>query len=109
MAQPQLYKKITLTSYDTIRYRDDLPEGYGSASPFSMGLNALVTRNIAGLVQSLCLQGQWREHDLEEYSKVGRVPDGSMMLNIAVRAAIDRCTNLTSFRLAMRHSPGRRS
>jgi len=100
MAQPQLYRKITLTSYDTIRYRDNLPEGFGSASPFTMGLNALVTRNIAGLVQSLSLQGEWRDHDLEEYAQAGRLSDGSMMLNIAVRAAIDRCINLTSFRLA---------
>lgn len=98
MTLPQLYKNISLTSYDTIRYRDDQPEGQGSASPFAMGLNALVSRNVATLVHSLSLQGDWREHDLKEFSMVGRVPDDAMMLNICVRAAIDRCTQLESFK-----------
>ncbi|KAF5015075.1 hypothetical protein F66182_13718, partial [Fusarium sp. NRRL 66182] len=39
MAIPHLYRNISLTSYDGIRYRDELPEGWGNASPFSMGLN----------------------------------------------------------------------
>ena len=98
MTLPQLYKHISLTSYDSIRYRDDQPEGQGSASPFAMGLNALVSRNVASLVHTLSLQGHWREHDLQEFSKVGRVPDDAMMLNIAVRAAIDRCVQLESFK-----------
>ncbi len=97
MTLPQLYKNITLVSYDTIRYRDHRPEGCGSASPFSMGLNAIVTRNISSLVHSLTLRGEWKEHDIEEHGKVGRVPDNSMMLNIAVRAAIDNTTALESF------------
>ena len=66
-----------------------------------MGLNALVTRDVAGLVWSLALQGEWKEHDLEEFSAVGRVPDDAMMLNIAVRAAVDRCTGLESFKSAV--------
>ena len=98
MTLPQLYKNITLTSYDKIRYKDDRAEGCGSASPFSMGLNALVTRSVANLVRSLTLQGQWKEHDLREFSQVGRVPDDAMMLNIAVRAAVDRCPGLESFK-----------
>ncbi|OJZ84598.1 hypothetical protein ASPFODRAFT_82882 [Aspergillus luchuensis CBS 106.47] len=97
MALPQLYKHITLTSYDKIRYRDDEPEGMGSASPFSMGLNAIITRPYATLVRSLTLRGNWRELELEEHARVGRVPDSSMMLNIAVRAAVDRMTELESF------------
>ncbi|KAI2000467.1 hypothetical protein LOZ49_006704 [Ophidiomyces ophidiicola] len=97
MALPQLYKTITLTSYDKIRYRDELPEGCGSASPFSMGLNAIVTRNVAPLVRSFTMRGDWREDGLDEHARVGRVPDSSMMLNIAVRAAIDRMTGLESF------------
>ena len=101
MTLPQLYRNISLTSYDTIRYRDDQPEGQGSASPFAMGLNALVSRNVASLVRTLSLQGDWREHDLQEYSRVGRVPDDAMMLNIAVRAAIDKCAQLESFRWDM--------
>ncbi|PKX97629.1 uncharacterized protein P174DRAFT_439392 [Aspergillus novofumigatus IBT 16806] len=97
MALPQLYKHITLTSYDKIRYRGDEPEGIGSASPFSMGLNAVITRPYASLVRSLTLRGDWREDELEEHARVGRVPDSSMMLNIAVRAAVDRMTELESF------------
>ncbi|PWY94140.1 hypothetical protein BO94DRAFT_621581 [Aspergillus sclerotioniger CBS 115572] len=97
MALPQLYKHITLTSYDKIRYRDEEPEGMGSASPFSMGLNAIITRPYATLVRSLTLRGNWRELELEEHARVGRVPDSSMMLNIAVRAAVDKMTELESF------------
>ena len=87
MSLPQLYRDLTLTSYDKIRYREEEPEGMGSASPFSMGLNAVITRPFARLVRSMTLRGDWR----------GRVPDSSMMLNIAVRAAVDRMTDLESF------------
>ncbi|KAL1965682.1 hypothetical protein VTN77DRAFT_5182 [Rasamsonia byssochlamydoides] len=97
MSLPQLYRNLVLTSYDRIRYRDDQPEGWGGASPFSMGLSALVTRPHASLVHSMTLRGEWKEHELEEHASVGRVPDSSMMLNIALRAAIDRTTNLESF------------
>ncbi|PCG96958.1 Hypothetical protein PENO1_065540 [Penicillium occitanis (nom. inval.)] len=98
MAIPHLYRNISLTSYDRIRYRDEEPEGWGNASPFSMGLNTLVTRAHASLVQSMTLRGEWNEPELEEHSKVGRVPDSSMMLNISVRAALDRTKNIESFR-----------
>ncbi|KAE8154939.1 hypothetical protein BDV25DRAFT_146717 [Aspergillus avenaceus] len=98
MTLPQLYKSITLTSYDRIRYRGDQPEGMGSASPFSMGLNAIITRPYASLVRSLTLRGNWREFELEEHARVGRVPDSSMMLNIVVRAAIDRMADLETFK-----------
>lgn len=99
MALPHLYRNISLTSYDRIRYRDEHPEGWGNASPFSMGLNTLVTRGHASLVQSMTLRGEWSEPELEEHSRVGRVPDSSMMLNISVRAALDRTKNIESFRL----------
>ncbi|OJI95931.1 hypothetical protein ASPVEDRAFT_121477 [Aspergillus versicolor CBS 583.65] len=98
MALPQLYRNIILTSYDKIRYRGDQPEGMGSASPFTMGLNAVITRPYALLVRSLTLRGDWREQELEEHARVGRVPDSSMMLNITVRAAIDKMLDLESFR-----------
>ncbi|KAL4965536.1 uncharacterized protein BDV14DRAFT_56141 [Aspergillus stella-maris] len=98
MALPQLYKNLILTSYDKIRYRGDQPEGMGSASPFTMGLNAIITRPYASLVRSLVLRGDWRELELEEHARVGRVPDSSMMLNITVRAAVDRMQELESFR-----------
>ncbi|KAJ5945698.1 hypothetical protein N7454_002537 [Penicillium verhagenii] len=97
MALPQLYRSLTLTSYDKIRYRDDQPEGIGSASPFTMGLNAVITRPYAKLVQSITLRGDWKGHDLEEHAQVGRVPDSSMLLNITVRAALDRMPSLESF------------
>ncbi|PGH32791.1 hypothetical protein GX50_04392 [[Emmonsia] crescens] len=96
MALPQLYRDFTLTSYDKIRYRDEFVEGCGSASPFSMALNAVVTRNVGGLVRSLTLRGEWRENELEEHARVGRVPDSSMMLNIVVRAAVDKMPGLES-------------
>jgi hypothetical protein len=98
MTIPQLYRNPVLTSYDRIRYRDSHPEGWGCASPFSMGLSALVTRSHASLVESLTLRGEWREPELEECSRVGRVPDSAMMLNLSVRAAIDRTKELRSFR-----------
>ena len=97
MALPELYSHMVLTSYDRIRYRDEQPEGMGSASPFTMGLNAVITRPFATLVRSLILRGDWREQELEEHARVGRVPDASMLLNIAVRAAVDRMTDLESF------------
>ncbi|EEH34505.2 hypothetical protein PAAG_05554 [Paracoccidioides lutzii Pb01] len=96
MTLPLLYKDLSLTSYDKIRYRDEIAEGCGSASPFSMALNAVVTRNVGGLVRSLTLRGHWREDELEEHARVGRVPDSSMMLNIVVRAAVDKMSALES-------------
>ncbi|KAL4973979.1 hypothetical protein BDW66DRAFT_93180 [Aspergillus desertorum] len=98
MALPQLYRDLTLTSYDKIRYVGDQPEGMGSASPFTMGLNAVITRPYASLIRSLTLRGDWREQELEEHARVGRVPDSSMMLNIAVRAAVDKMRDLEDFR-----------
>ncbi|PGH03406.1 hypothetical protein AJ79_07372 [Helicocarpus griseus UAMH5409] len=97
MTLPQLYRDLTLTSYDRIRYRDDVVEGCGSASPFSMGLSAVVTRKVGGLVRSMTLRGEWREDELEEHSRVGRVPDSSMMLNLVVRAGLDKMPGLESF------------
>lgn len=98
MALPHLYRNISLTSYDRIRYRNEQPEGWGSASPFLMGLDVLVTKPQAALVRSMTLRGNWKEPDLEEHSRVGRVPDSSMILNISVRAALDRTVNIRSFR-----------
>ena len=106
MTVPQLYKNIILTSYPDIRFNDeDVPEGFGSASPFTMGLNALVTRKLSNLVQTLDLRGQWPENDLEDYARVGRVPDSSMMLNIVVHAALDRCTSLEKFKYVIWRRP----
>jgi gamma-glutamylcysteine synthetase len=96
MTLPRLYEHVTLRSYSEIRYVDGRPEGYGGGSPFAMGLNTLVTRNFTDYIQSFRLLGEWREHDLEDYTK-GRVPDNSLMLQIALRAALDKMKNLEVF------------
>lgn len=102
MTLPKLYQHVTLRSYADIRYSNGRPEGYGSGSPFSMGLNGLVTRNTAGYVKSWRLLGEWKESDVDDFSK-GRVPDNSMMLNIVVRAAMDKMTSLENFRHVQAH------
>lgn len=63
-----------------------------------MGLNALVTRNVSNLVRSLSLEGEFNASDLYEYARAGRVSESVMILNIAVRAAIDQCSHLETFR-----------
>jgi len=102
MTLPQLYSHVSLRSYDYVRYcrRDGRPEGCGMASPFSMGLNGLVSRNVAGYVRSFELCGEWKEHELQEYAKMGRVPDESMLLNTLVRVAVERMGVLDSFTYA---------
>lgn len=101
MALPALYRNVTLTSYPHIRFRDQgaiEAEGCGSASPFALGLAALVTQpNVGPMVRELCLRGHWRQDDLEIHARVGRVPEATMMLNIAVRAALDRTQDLEAF------------
>lgn len=96
MTLPRLYEEVTLHSYAEIRYVDGRPEGYGNGSPFAMGLNTLVSRTFTDYVQSFRVIGEWREHDVEDYSK-GRVPDNSMILQVALRAALDRMKNLKAF------------
>ena len=68
------------------------------ASPFAMGLNGLVSRNVAGYVKRFEVLGTWKEHEAEDYSKVGRVTDGIMMLSILIRVAIEKMVVLESFR-----------
>lgn len=38
-----------------------------------MALNAIVTRNVAGYVKRFRVYGTWKEYDLEECAKVGRL------------------------------------
>lgn len=97
MTLPRLWENVTLRSHSELRYKNGLPEGYGGGSPFAMALDAMVSRNVAGYVKSLKLVGQWREMDVDEFSK-GRVPDNTMMLNISIRAALDKMDKLQSFR-----------
>lgn len=96
MTVPQLYQRVSLHSYAGIRYANGKPEGYGSGSPFIMGLNGLVTRGHAALVQEFKVFGEWQEVGVEEFAK-GRVPDNSMMLNILLRAAVDKMVKMHSF------------
>ena len=63
-----------------------------------MGLNGLVSRNVAGYVKSFEVCGEWKEHALEEHAKVGRVPDETMVLNSLVRVAVEKMLVLDSFR-----------
>ncbi|KAI4674860.1 uncharacterized protein J4E84_010301 [Alternaria hordeiaustralica] len=96
MTLPRLYETVTLHSYAEIRYVDGRPEGYGNGSPFAMGLNTLVSRNFGDYIQTFRVKGDWREHDTEEY-KQGRVPDNSMILQVVMRAAIDKMKTLKAF------------
>lgn len=96
MTLPRLYEHVTLRSHAEIRYIDGRPEGFGGGSPFSSGLNTLVSRNFTDYVLLFRVAGEWREHDVDDY-KHGRVPDNSMVLQIAMRAALDKMKNLRSF------------
>ncbi|EOA84475.1 uncharacterized protein SETTUDRAFT_132500 [Exserohilum turcica Et28A] len=96
MTLPRLYEHVTLHAYSEIRYIDGRPEGYGNGSPFAMGLNTLVSRSFGNYIQTFRVLGDWREHDLHDY-KQGRVPDNSMVLQVAMRAALDRMNKLKSF------------
>jgi hypothetical protein len=105
MTLPRLYERVTLRAYAEIRYNDDgLPEGYGNGSPFAMGLNTLVARTFTDYVQAFRVVGDWREHDVDDYSK-GRVPDNSMVLQIAMRAALDKMKNLRAFAWELNTKP----
>ena len=63
-----------------------------------MGLNGLVSRNVAGYVKSFEVCGEWKEHALEEHARVGRVPDETLMLNTLVRVAVEKMAGLDNFR-----------
>ncbi|KAH5344333.1 hypothetical protein HBI49_222860 [Parastagonospora nodorum] len=106
MTLPRLYEHVTLHSYAEIRYNSEngRPEGYGNGSPFAMGLNTLVSRSFTDYVQSFRVVGEWREHDEDDY-KQGRVPDNSMVLQIAVRAAVDKMKNLQAFAWELNTKP----
>lgn len=69
-----------------------------------MGLDGLVSRPVAGYVKGLTLLGTFKEHKEDEYEK-GRIPDNTMMLNIVIRAAIDRTDKLEVFYWSLNSSP----
>jgi len=69
-----------------------------------MALNGLVTKNMADYVRTWRLVGQWKESGSEEFAR-GRVPDSSMMLAIALRAALDRMKRLESFSWELNINP----
>ncbi|THZ93712.1 hypothetical protein D6C82_08716 [Aureobasidium pullulans] len=95
MTLPVLYERVTLRSYPETRYVDGRPEGYGSGSPFAMGLSGLASGNSAPLVKEFTVTGAWLEPGIDEYSR-GKIPDSTIMLGIALRAAMDRMTHLKS-------------
>ena len=68
------------------------------ASPFSMGLSGLATRNVASYVKSFEVCGQWKEYELQQHASVGRVPDETMLMNSLVRVAVERMECLEEFR-----------
>jgi len=95
MTLPVLYERVTLRSYPETRYVDGRPEGYGSGSPFVMGLTGLASGNSAALVKEFTVTGAWSEPGIDEYSR-GKIPDSTILLGIALRAAMDRMTHLRS-------------
>jgi hypothetical protein len=97
MCLPRLWENVTLRTYSELRYKNGRLEGYGGGSPFSMAVDALVSRGFATYVKTFKIVGEWREVDVEEFSK-GRVPDNTMMLNIALKAALDKMDKLQSLR-----------
>jgi hypothetical protein len=81
-----------------LKYVDEQPEGYGGGSPFATGLDALISspNNVGQYVKALSLRGSWKEIDLEDFER-GRVPDNTMIVNVAIKAAITRASNLETF------------
>lgn len=71
------------------------------ASPFSMALNGLVCRNVVGNVKTFKVHGKWKDYEVKESAKIGRVPDSDMMLNTLVRIAVERMTALYEFRCVL--------
>ena len=65
-----------------------------------MALDGLVSRNIGAYVRQLRLEGAWNKVGIEEFER-GRVPDNTMMLNIVVKAALEKMDEpvSTMFRL----------
>jgi hypothetical protein len=94
---PRLYENVILRSYDGIRYFNGRAEGFGAGSPFSMALEGLISRNVSGFVRKLKLVGIWKEVDVEDFAK-GRVPENTMLLNIVIKAALEKMNELRSFR-----------
>ncbi|KAF2397915.1 hypothetical protein EJ06DRAFT_532902 [Trichodelitschia bisporula] len=104
MTLPRLYERVTLRSYTEMRYRDGRPEGFGGGSPFAAALDGLASRGYAGYVKRLRLCGEWKEVDVEDFRR-GRVPDNTMMLNIVVKAAVEKMVNLRAFSWELNTKP----
>lgn len=62
-----------------------------------MAFDGLVSRNVGSFVKSLRLEGVWKENDVEDFNH-GRVPDNTMLLNIVIKAALEKMDKLQSFR-----------
>lgn len=97
MTLPKLYDKVSLRSFSEIQYRNGRPRGLGNGSPFAVGLYALISGNVAHYSRRFYLCGDWSDRDIDDYAK-GQIPDNDMMLNLSIKAAIDKMTRLEHFR-----------
>lgn len=97
MALPKLYDKISLRSYSQIQYENGRPKGIGNGSPFAVGLSALVGGSAAQYARRFYVSGDWTSATVDDYLQ-GQVPDADMMLNVSMRAAIDKMARLEDFR-----------
>jgi hypothetical protein len=70
-----------------------------------MALDGLISGKTGAYVRSLRLVGMSKEVDIDNYDK-GRVPDKIMLLNIAVKAAMEKMEKLKTFGLVAAHEAG---
>lgn len=63
-----------------------------------MALDALISspNNVGQYMKTLRLCGAWKEIDVDNFEK-GVIPDNTMILHVALKAAITRAPNLESF------------
>ncbi|KAF2493639.1 hypothetical protein BU16DRAFT_592071 [Lophium mytilinum] len=95
MAVPLLYETLVLSTGEESPHNQKLPTG-GRGSAFATGLNSLVRGNLGPMVHSLTLRGVWKEDTIQRHSN-DFVMDRLTILNIAVRAALDKTTRLQEF------------
>jgi hypothetical protein len=98
MAVPVLYKNLILVTGDESNARHAKNPSLCRGSPFTSGLNALVKGSLGPLVHSLTLRGGWEEEDMMQRYPHDFLIDRLTILNIAVRAALDKTTRLQDFR-----------
>lgn len=101
MATNLLYRRIYLTLETGVDTLETLPSDdvdYNHASSFAMGLLALTTKKSTNVVEYLHLDGDWPGQASEDVLGIRKYLDESVMLNIAIRAALQACQNITELR-----------